>query len=133
MGRSIELIILDDMKMNLIAALIVLVLGASFTNAIELPFKLAEVEKSHNGSGAGKFRSTKILLFKQEGSLVISMADEQLPVEKAETLLRKLNPGMPVTVAVEKGSGLSYDELVRILAVLKSKGVRDVSLLAEGT
>ena len=61
--RDVTWIVLDDLKTNLIAALIVLVLAASFTKAIELPLKLSEVEKQTEG-GEITIKATGILVLK---------------------------------------------------------------------
>ena len=44
--KAVERIVLDDIKMNLVAAMITLVLAASFSGHIDLPFKLSEVKES---------------------------------------------------------------------------------------
>lgn len=130
--RGVEWIVLDDMKMNLIAALIVLILAANFTKAIELPFKLTEVEKTQAGSGTVNVRASKILINRENNELMITLAEHKYPLNKAKTCLSKLNPVLPVILAVEQESGLSYNQLIKILAILKAKGVRNVSLLGGG-
>ena len=130
--RGIVWIVLDDIKMNLVAALIVLVLAASFTRVVELPFRLTGVERSLSGSGAGKVRSTKILVYKKAGELVLRMGEKEARFGEAGGFLKEINPALPVVLAVERESGLRYDQLVKILAVLKANGVSNVSLLAEG-
>ena len=116
--------------MNLIAALIVLILAASFTKTLDLPFALAQVDKKVE-TGSGKIRSTKILVSREKGKLMLWVGDLGGPVHKAETLLQKVNPSLPVLIAVQKDSGLSYEQLINLLAILKSKGVRNVSLIVE--
>jgi biopolymer transport protein ExbD len=128
--QNVEWVVLDDLKMNLIAALIVLILAASFTRTVDLPFALTQVEKKVE-TGTGKIRSTKVLVFRKNSKLMLRIGDAGVHVEKAETLLQKVNPSLPVLIAAEKDSGLSYEQLVNILAILKSKGVQNVSLIVE--
>jgi biopolymer transport protein ExbD len=128
--QNVEWVVLDDLNMNLIAALIVLILAASFTKTVDLPFALTQVEKKVE-TGTGKIRSTKVLVFRKNSKLMLRIGDAGVHVEKAETLLQKVNPSLPVLIAAEKDSGLSYEQLVNILAILKSKGVQNVSLIVE--
>ena len=130
MIQNVEWVVLDDLKMNLIAALIVLILAASFTKTVDLPFALAQVDKKVE-TGSGKVRSTKVLVFREKGKLMLRIGDIGAPINKAETILQKVNPSLPALIAAQKDSGLSYEQLVNVLAVLKSKGVRNVSLIVE--
>jgi len=129
--RNIEWIVLDDMKMNLIAALIVLIFGANFNPSIDLPFKLVDVKKGQTDHGVAKVKSTKILIFIKNNNLTISMAGNEFPLEKAHSRLQTINPDLPVILLVEKKSGLQYSQLVKLLAILKAKGVKNVSLMAQ--
>ena len=130
MVKSVEWIVLDDIKLNLIGALIVLILAASFTDAIDLPFRLTKIPDQME-SGASKVRSTKILVFRRGDVLVIGIGEQVIPLEESEALLKKVNPSLPVKLSVQDNSELSYDQLVRILASLKHIGVRDVSIMAK--
>jgi biopolymer transport protein ExbD len=128
--QNVEWVVLDDLKMNLIAALIVLILAASFTKTMDLPFALAQVDKKV-ATGSGKIRTTKVLVFRKDGRLLLRIGDIGAPVTRAETVLKKVNPALPVLIAAERGSGLSYEQLLNMLAILKSEGVRNVSLIVE--
>jgi biopolymer transport protein ExbD len=128
--QNVEWVVLDDLKMNLIAALIVLILAASFTKTVDLPFALAKVDKKLE-TGSGKIRSTKVLVSRKDRKLILRIGDVGAQVSQAETVLRTINPSMPVLIAAERGSGLSYEQLVNVLAILKSRGVRNVSLIVE--
>ena len=128
--NDVEWIVLDDLKLNLVAALIVLILAASFTKTIDLPFALEQVDKKVE-TGSGKIRSTKILVFRKKSKLMLRIGDIGAPISKAETVIKKINPALPVIIAAEKGSGLSYEQIVNVLAILKSKGIRNVSLIVE--
>ena len=127
-----EWIVLDDLKLNLIAALIVLILAANFSGVIELPFQLPKVEKPKSDSGTSRIRATKILVFREGGRLMMGMAGDKFPIEEAVDRFRKLNPALPVIIIGEKDSGFEYDQLVGILAKLRDNGVRNASLMAEG-
>ena len=131
--QNVEWIVLDDMKMNLIAALIVLIFGANFNPAIELPFKLADVNKTQAEHGVAKVKSTKIHIFTKDNNLTIGMYGSEFPLEDSNSLLQRINPALPVILLVEKKSGLQYSQLVKLLAILKSNGVRNVSLMAQET
>jgi biopolymer transport protein ExbD len=128
--KTVEWIVLDDIKLNLIGALIVLILAASFTDAIDLPFRLTKIPDQVE-SGASKVRSTKVLIFRRGDALVIGIGGQVIPLEESEALLKKINPSLPVRLAVQDNAGLSYDQLVRILGSLKRVGVRDVSIMAK--
>ena len=119
--------------MNLIAALIVLVFGASFNPAIELPFKLVDVEKSQTENGIAGIKSTKILIFTKNNSLIVGIAGKEFPLKDACGHLKEINPALPVILLVERRSGLRYSQLVEILSILKSHGVKNVSLVAQET
>jgi biopolymer transport protein ExbD len=128
--RTVEWIVLDDIKLNLIGALIVLILAASFTNAIDLPFRLTKIPDQVD-SGASKVRSTKILIFRRGDTLAVGIGEQIVPLEESEALLKKINPSLPVKLAVQDNSGFSYDQLVGILASLKRIGIRNVSIMAK--
>ena len=81
--QNVEWVVLDDLKMNLIAALIVLILAASFTKTVHLPFALAQVDKKVE-TGNGKIRSTKVLVYRKDGQLMLRIGDIGAPVNKAE-------------------------------------------------
>lgn len=128
--RRIEWIVLDDLKMNLIAALIVLVLAASFVKGIELPFSLTRLEKQIE-TVAGRVRSVKILVFRQGRSLKLKIGADSTDIHESDKLIDSINPSLPVIVAVQENSGMTYDQLLKILTALKARGVSNVSLVAQ--
>lgn len=129
--RNIDWIVLDDIKMNLVAALIILIFAASFNKTIDLPFELTET-KTKTGAGEAQIKSTKILISKKTGRLTVSISGKVFSLEKVKKGIEEIDPVLPVLIAVEKSSGLSYEDLLEILARLKARGIKNVSLLANG-
>ena len=71
------------------------------------------------------------MIFKKNGELVVGFKGNEFPLKDAESGFRRLNPALPVILAVEKESSLTSDQLIRILGLLKARGVRYVSVVAQ--
>lgn len=127
--RNLEWIILDDLKMNLIAALITLLFAASFNKTIQLPFKLQETEVNEK-SGDTEVNHQTIHIAKEQGKTIIRYKQKTATLEEAETILKEINPNHPIKIASQKKSGVTVDQLITIIASLRKKGAQNVSILA---
>ena len=128
--RNIDWIVLDDIKMNLVAALIVLVLTGSFNKIIDLPFNVDRARgQTENGSKA--LAATKILISNNDGQLMVEIGKSSFPLADIENGLDNINPALPAVIAVKMNSGLTYKDFLSILSALKQKGIENVSLLAD--
>jgi biopolymer transport protein ExbD len=130
--RNIDWIVLDDIKMNLVAALIVLVLTGSFNKIIDLPFSIDRA-RAQTENGAKVLTTTKILISNQNNQLMVNIGKNSFPLVHIKHGLDNINPALPVVIAVEMNSGLTYKDLLSILSVLRQKGIENVSLLAENS
>jgi len=118
------------MKMNLIAALIALILAANFTSIIELPFRLTEVRKM-DGTKDTSVRNEKMMIFRKGENLAIRINDKEFTLANIEDMRGELNPHLHLIISAQRESGLKYDDLMRILAVVRGEGVNLVSCLVE--
>ena len=84
--RNIDWIVLDDIKMNLVAALIILIFAASFEKTINLPFKLAET-KTQASTGAAKIRSTNILISKKVSMFLLQFIPGNHTIRMRENII----------------------------------------------
>lgn len=117
------------MKMNLVAALIVLFFSASFHRSVELPFELTEVATT-KATGPAQVKTATLKIFKENDQLRIGYLDKSWPLGQSHDCLDRLNPALPVVIAVEKESGLEIKALIDLLARLKERKINHVSLLA---
>ena len=87
-----ERIVLDDIKMNLVGALMTLVLAATFTGLVELPFRLVDAGRPGLEEGRGKVRHTRILIRQSSAGLVVSVGEQSKALSDADDLISTINP-----------------------------------------
>ena len=126
-------IIEGDIRMNLIAALIVLIMTNPFDTGLRFPFDLVKVAGETVHPTSLDSPTTDILIYREHGIIMIKTGEKSVPFEHLDQVVETLNVKAPVQIIPEKQCGLDTDALIGLFAKLNTKGVHRVSIAAQKT
>jgi biopolymer transport protein ExbD len=128
--KNIEWTVLDDLKMNLIAALITLLFAATFTKTIQLPFQL-QTTPAPEEAGRTWIKSETIQIYTANGQTYIELGNKKAPLSQPGPIIENINPDQPINIATPSESKVTLNQLIRLIAELKKKGANNVNLLTK--